>query len=43
VHRALFGGGIGTRRQDAEIAVDLQAVGVDDGAAEYIRQLDREG
>ena len=43
VHRALFGGGIWTRRQDAEIAVDLQAVGVDDGAAEYIRQLDREG
>ena len=42
VHRAVFGSGIGTRRQDAEIAIDLQAVGVDDGAAECIRQLDRE-
>ncbi len=39
---ALFGSGIGTRRQDAEIAVDLQAVGVDDGAAECIRQLEGE-
>ena len=37
VRRALFGSGIGTRRQDAEIAVDLQTVGVDDGAAECVR------
>jgi phosphoserine phosphatase len=42
VRRALFSSGIGTRRQDAEITVNLQTVGVYDGAAECVRQLDRE-
>jgi hypothetical protein len=37
VRRALFGSGIGACRQDAEIAIDLQAVGVDDGAPECLR------
>jgi hypothetical protein len=40
--RAPLGSAVGTRRQDAEIAIDLQAVGIDDGSAECIRQLERE-
>jgi phosphoserine phosphatase len=41
MRRALLGSTVGTRRQDAEIAIDLQAVGVDDGPAERVRQLER--
>lgn len=36
---SLFGGGIGTRRQDSKIAVYLLAVRIDDGSAEGVRQL----
>src|SRR5262245_39454933 len=39
---ALLGSCIGTRRKDTEIAIDLQAVGVDDRPAECIGQLQRE-
>jgi hypothetical protein len=37
----LFGGRIGTRRQNAQIAIALQAVGIDDGPLEGLRQLQR--
>jgi hypothetical protein len=36
---SLFGSGIGTCRQDSQIAVDLLAVRIDDGSAEGVRQL----
>jgi phosphoserine phosphatase len=39
---SLFGGRVGTRRQDAEIAIDLPAVGIYDGSVESLRQLKRE-
>ena len=39
MRRSLFGGGVGTRRQDSKIAVDLLAVRIDDGSAEGVRQL----
>jgi phosphoserine phosphatase len=41
MRRSLLGGRVGTRRQDAEIAIDLLAVGVDNGSIEGARQLDR--
>ena len=42
MRRPLFGSRVGSRRQDAEIAIDLPAVGVDDGAAEGLGELERE-
>ena len=38
---SLFGRGIGARRQDSEIAIDLLAVGIYDGSAQGTRQLER--
>jgi phosphoserine phosphatase len=42
MRRSLFGVRVGTRRQQAEIAIDLPAVRIDDGSAEGLRQLERE-
>ncbi len=35
-------GGIGPRRQDCEIAIALQRVGIDDGPAQLLRQRQRQ-
>lgn len=37
-----LGGLVGTRRQNAEIAIALQAVGIDDNAAQDVRQIESE-
>jgi phosphoserine phosphatase len=42
MRRPLLGRSLGARGQDAQIAVDLHAVGVDDGAAECVCQLQRQ-
>src|SRR5271169_3621930 len=42
MRRSLFGGRVGTRRQDVEIAIDLSAIGIYDGSVESLRQLKRE-
>ena len=42
MRRSLFGGRVGTRRQHAEIAIDLSAIGIYDGSVEGLRQLKRE-
>jgi phosphoserine phosphatase len=39
--RPLFGGRIRSRGQDSQIAIDLLAVGIDNGSIEGVRQLDR--
>jgi hypothetical protein len=39
MRHAFFRGRVGARGQDSKIAVDLLAVGIDDGSAEGVRQL----
>ena len=43
VRRAGLRGGVGARRQDFEIAVALQRVGIDDDAAQLLRQTQCQG
>jgi len=42
MRRPCFRNRVGTGRKDAQIAIDLHAVGVDDDAAEYVGQLQRQ-